>query len=309
MYKESQNMVLKPEFTKEIVKDIIALANSNAGTIYIGIDNNGEVVGLKDVEKDLEELKATITDDISFDISLDFSMVPGFICTENIDGKDVIKLDIREAINKPVYLKKDGYKISSVFVRRGETSVEATEDDINKMLENDKFLEDNISSNQDLHFEYLKKILEKNNMEANDNTLKALHIVTLSGKYTNIGYLFSDECPYNISFVIYDGNNENEIKDNKKFTGSLLKQLNDAFEFLDTYGKDQVKIANQIEKLKLGLFNSVAYRDYYKFEEIKNILVKLFDDHYEISSLFGGAYKYIGDIFRLVNMDHRKDNV
>lgn len=44
MYKEDQENELKVELTKEIKKEIVAFANTNRGTIYIGIDDNGNVI-------------------------------------------------------------------------------------------------------------------------------------------------------------------------------------------------------------------------------------------------------------------------
>lgn len=42
--------------TKDIKKEIVAFANTNDGTIYIGIDDSGNVIGLKNADKDLESL-------------------------------------------------------------------------------------------------------------------------------------------------------------------------------------------------------------------------------------------------------------
>lgn len=40
MYREDQETELKVELTKDIKKEIVAFANTNNGTIYIGIDDN-----------------------------------------------------------------------------------------------------------------------------------------------------------------------------------------------------------------------------------------------------------------------------
>ena len=46
MYREDQKLELKLELTKDIKKEIVAFANTNDGTIYIGIDDDGKVIGL-----------------------------------------------------------------------------------------------------------------------------------------------------------------------------------------------------------------------------------------------------------------------
>ena len=50
VYTENEFVELKRELTKDIKKKIIAFANSKGGTIYIGIDDTGKVIGLKDLK-------------------------------------------------------------------------------------------------------------------------------------------------------------------------------------------------------------------------------------------------------------------
>lgn len=56
MYIEDEYTELKIKLTKEIKKEIIAFANTKGGKIYIGIDDNGIIVGLKNSKEDLESL-------------------------------------------------------------------------------------------------------------------------------------------------------------------------------------------------------------------------------------------------------------
>ena len=44
MYNEDQKKELKVELTKDIKKEIVAFANTNDGTIYIGIDDDGKIL-------------------------------------------------------------------------------------------------------------------------------------------------------------------------------------------------------------------------------------------------------------------------
>lgn len=78
-------------------------------------------------------------------------------------------------------------KSSGVYLRHGNASVQASEEVIKKMLieSNSNSFENNVSSVQDLHFEYLKNIFKNHNIEINDNKFKALNIVNLNNKYTN----------------------------------------------------------------------------------------------------------------------------
>ena len=53
---ESQNVEYKQSWKDEYLKWICGFANAQGGTIYIGIDDNGNVVGIKDAKKLLEDI-------------------------------------------------------------------------------------------------------------------------------------------------------------------------------------------------------------------------------------------------------------
>ena len=64
MYKEDEYTKLKSILTKGIKKKIVAFANSDGGRIYIGIDDNGNIVGLDNTKKDIESLSGMIREEI-----------------------------------------------------------------------------------------------------------------------------------------------------------------------------------------------------------------------------------------------------
>ena len=49
MYIESETVELKQELTKNIKKEIVAFANSKGGTIYIGVNDDETIKGLKNI--------------------------------------------------------------------------------------------------------------------------------------------------------------------------------------------------------------------------------------------------------------------
>ena len=162
MYKEDQKTELKVKLTKDIKKEIVAFANSNDGTIYIGIDDNGNIIGLTNAEKDLEALSGMIREGICSDLTLYTK-----IYIENIDNKDIIIVKVNEAPNKPYYLADKGLKSSGVYLRHGNVSIQASEEVIKKMLleSNSNSFENNVSSNQNLHFNYLKETFKNHGIE------------------------------------------------------------------------------------------------------------------------------------------------
>src|SRR5690606_16801073 len=59
---ESQNIEYKSTWRDEYLKWICGFANANGGTIFIGKDDNGNVVGLDDAKKLLEEIPNKVRD-------------------------------------------------------------------------------------------------------------------------------------------------------------------------------------------------------------------------------------------------------
>ena len=67
---ETENIELKAQFTEEIYKEVIAFANTDGGVVYAGIDNDGNIVGLTDVDKEYTRITNGICDAIMPDVTM-----------------------------------------------------------------------------------------------------------------------------------------------------------------------------------------------------------------------------------------------
>ena len=67
---ETENIEFKVGFTEEIYKEVIAFANTDGGVIYVGIDNDGNVVGLTDVDNEYTRITNGIRDAIMPDVTM-----------------------------------------------------------------------------------------------------------------------------------------------------------------------------------------------------------------------------------------------
>ena len=59
-FKESSSVELKSIVNDDFKKEVIAFANTNGGEIYVGVDDNGVVVGVDNVDKVMEKIGAII---------------------------------------------------------------------------------------------------------------------------------------------------------------------------------------------------------------------------------------------------------
>lgn len=97
--KESQNIEWKQTWHDEYLKWICGFANAQGGRIYLGKDDAGEIVGLKNSKKLLEELPNKIRDHLG--------LVPA-INLLNENGKDYLEVVI-DSSTVPISLRGSYY--------------------------------------------------------------------------------------------------------------------------------------------------------------------------------------------------------
>lgn len=300
----------KREFTPDLNKEVIAFANTDGGKIYIGVDDSGNTVGVNDVDKTLQACVSHIANTVRPDIT-------GFIKCEpkSIDGKTVIEIEIEKGTASPYYVVGKGIRPEGVYVRVGSSSIPATETAILKMIkETDGESYENVRSlNQSLTFNESTAYFEKHNVAFGETQMRTLGIINDDGLYTNLGLLLSDSCVHTIKIAVFDGIEKEVFKDRYEFTGSLLKQLADAFAFIDRYNRTQSTFDGldrkderdyPVEAIREALLNCIVHREY---ALSGSTLINIFDDRLEFISL-GGLPKGIeyDDIMLGVSLPRNK---
>ena len=99
--KENRKLEYKENVTNTFLKTVSAFANYDGGTIIFGVDDNGKVVGLEDLDQQCLEIENRINDSIK--PKLDYS-----ISTNN--SEKTISLDVESGIHKPYLYKSKAYK-------------------------------------------------------------------------------------------------------------------------------------------------------------------------------------------------------
>lgn len=297
MFKESIHLELKKEYVKDILKTVIAFANTSGGKIYIGIDDDGKVLGVQKLDTDILKLSNSIRDSIKPDITLFTS-----ILVEKIDGKDVIVVDVQKGASSPYYLTDKGIRPSGVYVRQGASSVPATDAAILKMIrdtDGDNF-EELRSLNQNLDFDFLKKEFEDANIKLEHSQMRTFNIIDEDGLYTNLGLLLSEQCPHTIKAAVFEGSTKAIFKDRFEFSGSLLKQMKDVYSFLNRYNRTNSEITGLKRTdtreypeiaIREALLNSIVHKEY---SYSSSTLISVFDDKIEIVTI-GGLTKGLSE--------------
>lgn len=289
-FKESDCVELKREYIPEIKRSIIAFANTNGGTLYIGVEDDGEVVGVDDSNYVIQQVVNSVRDSIKPDLLM-------FIRCETIvkDEKEIIAVNVQEGPCKPYYMGEKGLKPTGVFIRVGTATNHATDRAIRQMIkesDGDVF-EDLRSIEQNLTFKTAANIFDDYNLDFGEMQKKTLGIMTCDGVYTNLGLLISDQCPHIIRAALFNGTDMLDFQDRKDFSGSLLKQMNDAYNYVNTVNRMRATFSGLYrrdsrdfpeEALREAVINSVVHRDYTRDVPTK---ISKFADRVEIIS-YGG---------------------
>lgn len=286
--KESKTLEFKRELTDGIIKETIAFLNTDGGTIIIGYDDYGKLIGLKNAKEDLDRLSNKLFEAIEPDIS--FLINPRI---ENENGKEIIILEILKGTSKPYYIKSKGMTEKGTFVRIGTTSMPATNHTIREMIimSAGRAFETCTSINQDLTFFYTEKIFKDKHLAFTNKEKKMLKIINENNKYTNLGLLLSDQCPYTIKLAIYKDNTKTEFLDRKETRqGSIIEQLEEADRYLYLNNKVRSKIEGLYREdeydypnpcLRELLLNAICHRNY---EVSGSILIHIYQDKIEFLS-------------------------
>ncbi len=286
-FKESETVELKLIVTDVIKKEIVAFANSEGGTIYIGVSDDGEVVGIEDSDKSGLQVSNMVHDNIKPDLSMFVSYR-----TLNFDGKEVLSIDVERGTNRPYYLANKGLRPEGVYIRHGFSSIPASDSNIRNMIkETDGDVYEALRSiNQDLTFNSCENEFKNRNIDFKEQALK---LVSNDGLYTNLGLLLSDQCPYTIKAAVFEDYDQSLFKDRNEFSGSLLKQLEDVYSFIDKYNNNRstfdklwrIDTRDYPEKaLREALLNSIVHRDY---SYSASTLISIYKDRLEIVSVGG----------------------
>ena len=287
---ESMNIELKEILTSELKKEVVAFANTCDGTIYIGINDKGEVIGIENSDDVIERAGASIRNAIKPDITMYVTLN-----VEQIENKNVIVIRVQRGISRPYYIAEKGLKPSGVYIRQGNSPVPASEEYIRQMIketDGDSF-EKLRSLNQKLTFNYADIIFKNANISFGDIQKKTLGIIGEDNLYTNLGLLLSDQCVHTLKIAIFEGKEKGIFKDRKEFKGSLLKQITEAFEYIDLLNKTQATFEGLIRKderdypveaIREALLNAVVHREY-SFGA--STLINIYEDRIEFLSLGG----------------------
>ena len=286
MQYESERIEYKSQMLEDLYKEVIAFANTDGGVIYIGIDNEGNLTGIDDVDETYTRLTNGIRDAIAPDVT----MFVRYVLQDN----KVIRIEVGEGSYKPYYLKAKGIKPTGVYVRQGASSVQASPDQIRRMIkesDGDNY-EDSRSLDQDLTFSAAETAFQRYGVEFSIEKYRTLGI-TQNDIFTNLALLLSDQCLHTTKIAVFKDEFCTEFRDSKEFGGSVFKQFEDSVTYLALCNRTASTIKGVVrtdkkdypeEAIREALLNAIVHRDY-SFSG--SIIINVNDSKMEFISLGG----------------------
>lgn len=263
---ENESIEFKEKYTENIYKEIISFLNTKSGTIYIGYDDDGNLIGLDNYKEIEEKISNGIKTNISPDARIFIS-----VNIEKLEDKTYIIIKVSKGVD--IYYLKDKGILKGTYLRTGSCSIPATEETIKQMIIKNSSLsfETSISYNQNLTFNYIKTMFDENNINIGSENIKENLHITRDKKYTNLGLLFSDQNPFTFKLAVYQSKEKENFLDRKEFSGSILEIYDSLIEYLKintaTYGLINTSVREDIEEypefiLREIVLNSIIHRDY-----------------------------------------------
>ena len=101
--------------------------------------------------------------------------------------------------------------------------------------------------------------------------MQTLKITSSDGLYTNLGLLLSDQCPHTVKAAVFEGTDQSVFKDRREFSGSLMRQLDEAYDYIDFHNRTHATFQKLLRvdtrdypevAVREALLNSLVHRDY-----------------------------------------------
>ena len=277
--KESKNLECKETIqSNTFLKTVSAFANYGTGRIVFGIDDDGQVKGIKN----------TIDDCLSIENKMNDNMNPVPVYDLNINDDSTITLTVYESDFKPYLYKGKAYK------RHDTSTIEVDRLELNRLIleGNHQSYEELVARKQDLTFQCLEKALKDKLaiQKVNDDILKTLDLYTKNHQYNNAAALLADQNDYKGIDMIRFGQDIDEIMDRVTLENkSILLLLEESVEMYKKYYQYEKidgtsrKIVTRIPEnaFREAIANAIIHR----FWDIDAfIMVSMFDDRIEIRS-------------------------
>lgn len=292
---EDERTEFKAILNDKLEKEVVSFLNTDGGNIYIGVKDNGEIIGIND---DLDKIQLDIKNRIRSNIE---PMTLGLfdIKVRSYDDKKYIHLTIAGGNARPYYIKKFGMTPKGCFKRIGSAAEPIDEKQIEKLYASRvrNSLLNMKSPRNDLKFSQLKIYYEEMGFTINDNFLELLDLVDKDGNYNYLAYLLADNNRIPICVGTFKGTDKMDLIEYEDYGNCSLvkacKMVIEKFKLINntyaniTYAEREETNKFDEKLVREAIINAFVHNEWVTENPPK---FEIYSDHISIVSTGGLPY-------------------
>jgi len=278
--KETEKIEFKSSLSekRQIGETVSAFSNNSGGEIFVGINDDAEIIGVTIGSRTLEDLANYI-------ISNTDPHVYVSIKVKSVDNKDVIVIEVPESGEKPLFFRGRAY------IRMGRTNQTLRVAQLREFIENGRYSISwdekvyDMASLEDIDENKVKWFLENAESERNRDIDSKTHVKEALNKLD----LLKDDSLTNAALLLFGKNPQKfflqsitkcarfrgtetiDFDDMKVFDGNIFDQREDALNFVMKHIERSVTVkgTERVEKfeyppeaIREAITNAICHRDY-----------------------------------------------
>ena len=289
--------MLERKKVKSWLKSVSAFANTDGGSLFYGVNDDGVIVGLENPQADADFISETIK--ARLDPVPEIQLIP----IEH-EGHSLLEVKVKAGTLTPYYYYQDGTR--TAYVRVGNESVECNSQQLLSLVLKDTHmtwdsLPTQVDASKHSFIILANTFREQTHQEWNDKYLESFGLVTPDGKLTNAGLL-----------TRWTGLYKDDAISSVEHRDNLVLLLKYGMDFIKNYTMSGwVKMPNY--RLNLpdysdraifeGLVNHLIHRDYTVMGG--EVHIDIYDDRVELVSpgaMLDGTQIQDRDIYKVPSM-------
>ncbi len=270
-FQGSESVELKRTLNKDFAMEAVDFLNTRNGAIYIGVDDNGDAIGVSNVDKTMREIRDIIRDQI-------LPSTEGLCEIGSLleDDKTIIVVKVTKG-TKLYYIKKEGRSATGCFYRDGTSSTPMSEDEIERRWKysftNEDLLKETPASYSPLTFRQLKIFYDEVGMTLNDDTFASnLGLLTKDGVFNKIAELLSDKNHIGFIYARYNGKDKSSFSETVDFGNQCVLTAVEKLMYrleAENRGVTEISLTTRstrnlvdIDCLREAVYNALAHNDW-----------------------------------------------
>ena len=288
---EGYTTEFKRNVNTDLTKEMVAFANASGGRIFIGVEDDGTIKGIK-ADNALKSKVQMMAHDCDPSVPIELKVFETILIIEVAEGK-----------NKP-YRCTNGF-----YIRNGASTIKLSTSGIIEFIKSEGKVKFDELYNKEVKYPGgvdkggLSRYKQLSGITGNINDgelLANLGLICQDGDHyycNNTAVLFFIKNPSlylpqcAVNCVAYRGITKVNIFDRKTFDLDIISNIDESISFLKRHLNlsYEIKGKRRNEKLEIpevalreAVVNAVAHRDY--FEKGANVMIEIFDNRVEISN-------------------------